>query len=171
MSDPHGVSLRCLLDSSACATDLEILAIDPAAQRLGYGKALLEAVLAEADRDHLPVFLEASAGELAYPSQGVPPWVLRNRGIWQADSAGQTVGTGLYRKHGFVECAERASCGPDGAISVRAHLTLARASECQPLPCSHVRRCRSSRCAGQQRKRRRELAKTGVCPKTRSRSF
>ncbi|GAA5977872.1 hypothetical protein JCM10908_005128 [Rhodotorula pacifica] len=68
---------------------LEILAVAPEAQRRGFGQALLESVLATADEENLPVYLEASA-----------------------------VGTGLYRKHGFVDCAERASCGPEGAISV-----------------------------------------------------
>ncbi|GAA6026600.1 hypothetical protein JCM8202_000100 [Rhodotorula sphaerocarpa] len=68
---------------------LEILAVVPEGQRRGFGQALLEAVLADADRENLPVCLEASA-----------------------------VGTGLYRKHGFVECAPRASCGPNDEISV-----------------------------------------------------
>lgn len=48
-------------------TDLEILAVAPTAQRRGFGRALLEAVLAEADRENLPVYLEASAGELSSP--------------------------------------------------------------------------------------------------------
>lgn len=68
---------------------LEILAVHPDFQRKGFGQALLESVLLAADRDNLPVYLEASA-----------------------------MGAGLYRKHGFVECAARASCGPDGIISV-----------------------------------------------------
>ncbi|KAG0654888.1 40S ribosomal protein S20 [Rhodotorula mucilaginosa] len=69
---------------------LEILAVHPDFQRKGFGQALLESVLLAADRDNLPVYLEASA-----------------------------MGAGLYRKHGFVECAARASCGPDGVISTR----------------------------------------------------
>lgn len=43
--------------------DLEILAVHPEFQRKGFGQALLESVLRAADRDNLPVYLEASASE------------------------------------------------------------------------------------------------------------
>ncbi|GAA5878895.1 hypothetical protein JCM3774_004363 [Rhodotorula dairenensis] len=94
---------------------LEILAVAPEAQRKGIGRALLEDVLAKADRENLPVYLEASAGEFLarFCGNRLPRGVYIDR--WADRTA---VGTQLYRQHGFVECAERASCGSNNAISV-----------------------------------------------------
>jgi GNAT superfamily N-acetyltransferase len=97
--------------------DLEILAVHPDFQRKGFGQALLESVLLAADRDNLPVYLEASASEFF---RGVATASGRQASVRRSctDEPRRAVGAGLYRKHGFVECAARASCGPDGVISV-----------------------------------------------------
>lgn len=92
--------------------DLEILAVHPDFQRKRFGQALLESVLVAADRDNLPVYLEASAS-MSLRRRDCLPVVRRSH----TDERRRAVGAGLYRKHGFVECAARASCGPDGVIS------------------------------------------------------
>ncbi|GAA5878886.1 hypothetical protein JCM3774_004361 [Rhodotorula dairenensis] len=68
---------------------LSVLVVSPKAQRTGAGAALLQQLVDEADAADLPCYLESS------------------------DS-----GEGLYRKFGFVQCAERPRCGPDGVMTV-----------------------------------------------------
>ncbi|GAA5964879.1 hypothetical protein JCM8115_000138 [Rhodotorula mucilaginosa] len=68
---------------------LTVLVASPKAQRTGAGSALLRKLVEEADAADLPCYLESS-----------------------------DPGEGLYRKFGFVECAERPRCGPEGMITV-----------------------------------------------------
>ncbi|GAA5878891.1 hypothetical protein JCM3774_004362 [Rhodotorula dairenensis] len=79
---------------------LTVLVVSPKAQRTGAGAALLQKLVDEADGANLPCYLESS-----------------------------DPGVGLYRKFGFVECAERPRCGPDGVITV---LPMRRPAKSEP---------------------------------------
>lgn len=88
--------------------DVRILAVAPDAQRRGIGKALLEPILAEADRQGLPTYLEASEGLCTVSVQAAVPALT---------SCSRSVGAKLYRKLGFVACGELASCASNPAAS------------------------------------------------------
>ncbi|GAA5977868.1 hypothetical protein JCM10908_005127 [Rhodotorula pacifica] len=68
---------------------LTMVVVSPRTQRTGAGAALLRKLIEDADAADLPCYLESSEA-----------------------------GEGLYRKYGFVECAERPRCGPDGILTV-----------------------------------------------------
>lgn len=90
---------------------MTILVVSPASQRSGAGTALLKAFLEDADRDDLPCYLEASDSK-AQPcgTRSLIPKLTLAFAIAE--------GEWLYRRHGFVQCRERAHCGPDGVMNV-----------------------------------------------------
>lgn len=92
------------------STDVRTFAVDPDAQRRGVGKVLLQDILADADRQDLPVYLESS--------EGLPQLVSQVQTSGSLTRTSNAVGTKLYRKHGFVACGPLAAAASNPAVSV-----------------------------------------------------
>lgn len=100
----------------AARLDLQILSVDPAYQRQGVAKLLLQWGIAKAKEEGLDIYLDATTGSFFFFSPGTRLSKRRLTGFLGGDSRAE--GIPVYEKYGFVPVGEKLR-PIDGSFEVR----------------------------------------------------